>query len=356
MNGFSGVDPRVLGRGAEEILRMRGEELVHGRAAGDQHRRRGPAAPPRPARLLPQRGDGAGEAREHGHVEVADVDAELERAGGHHAEHVARAQPLLDFAAAKREVAAPIAADDAGVARPVLHQPLDGGQQHLGGQPALGEHDGGDLLPEEAAGELGRLPQIRRADAELRIHHRRVVADEDLVARGRAVFRQLGHRLAGEASGKLAGIGDGGGGHDELRRGAVVAADPLEAPEHVGEVAAEHAAVRVQLVDHDVAEVLEEVHPLGVVGQDPRVEHVRIGEDEVGPGAHRAPRVLRRVPVVREHAEVGQALGELGRARRAGPGRAPWWGRDRARALPAAAPGSAARGGCSRASCPRRWG
>ena len=162
------------------------------------------------------------------------------------------------------------------------------------------------------AGELGRLPQIRRADAELRIHHRRVVADEDLVARGRAVVRQLGHRLAGEARGELAGIGDGGGGHDELRRGAVVAADALEPPEHVGEVAAEHAAVGVQLVDHDVAEVLEEVHPLRVVRQDPRVEHVRVGEDEVGPRAHRAPRVLRRVAVVGEHAEVGQALGELG--------------------------------------------
>ena len=92
---------------------------------------------------------------------------------------------------------------------------------------------------------------------------------------------------------------------------AVVAADALEPPQHVGEVAAEDAAVGVQLVDDDVAEVLEEVHPLGVVRQDARVQHVGIGQHEVGARAHRAPRVLRRVAVVGEHPHVGQRLGQL---------------------------------------------
>ena len=90
-----------------------------------------------------------------------------------------------------------------------------------------------------------------------------------------------------------------------------MAADALEPPQHVGEVAAEDAAVRVELVDDDVAEVLEEVHPLGVMRQDSRVEHVGVGEHEVGPRAHRASRVLRRVPVVGVHAHVGQRLGQL---------------------------------------------
>ena len=48
-------------------------------------------------------------------------------------------KPLLDLAAPQRQVAAPVAADDAGVARLVLRPAvLIGGQQHLGGQPALG--------------------------------------------------------------------------------------------------------------------------------------------------------------------------------------------------------------------------
>jgi hypothetical protein len=45
--------------------------------------------------------------------------------------------------------------------------------------------------------------------------------------------------------------------------------------------------------------------------QDPRVEHVGVGEDQVGPRAHRPARILRRVAVVRVHAHVGQGLRQL---------------------------------------------
>jgi hypothetical protein len=74
---------------------------------------------------------------------------------------------------------------------------------------------------------------------------------------------------------------------------------------------AEHAPVGVQLVDDDVAEVLEEHRPLRVMGQDAGVQHVGIGQHHVGARAHRPPRVLRRVAVVREHPQLGQLLGEL---------------------------------------------
>ena len=89
-----------------------------------------------------------------------------------------------------------------------------------------------------------------------------------------------------------------------------MAADALEPPQHIGEVAAEDAPIGVELVDDDVAEILEEVHPLGVMRQDSRVEHVGIGQHQVGACAHRAPRVLRRVAVISVHAHVGQRLGQ----------------------------------------------
>ena len=74
---------------------------------------------------------------------------------------------------------------------------------------------------------------------------------------------------------------------------------------------AEDAAVRVQLVDHDVAEVLEERRPLRVMRQDPRVQHVGIRQHEIRARPHRAARVLRRVAVVGEHPHLGQLPGEL---------------------------------------------
>jgi hypothetical protein len=54
----------------------------------------------------------------------------------------------------------------------------------------------------------------------------------------------------------------------------------------------------VRLVDHDDREVGEEVRPELVVGQDPRVEHVGVGQDEVRPAADRGALLARRVAVV----------------------------------------------------------
>ena len=69
-------------------------------------------------------------------------------------------------------------------------------------------------------------------------------------------------------------------------------------------MAAEDAAVGVQLVDDDVFEVFEELHPLGVVGQDGGVEHVRVGEHDVAGRADGAARIGRGVAVVGEGADV----------------------------------------------------
>ena len=81
-------------------------------------------------------------------------------------------------------------------------------------------------------------------------------------------------------------------------------ADPLEAPEDVRQVAPEDAAIGVQLVDDDEAQVLEQLRPARVVRQDARMQHVGIAEHHVGTGPDRASRVLRRVTVVREHANL----------------------------------------------------
>ena len=68
------------------------------------------------------------------------------------------------------------------------------------------------------------------------------------------------------------------------RKRGVVAVGGGDAPQpaqDVADVGAEHAAVDVRLVDHDDGEVGEEVRPRRVVGQDPDVQHVGVGEHEV---------------------------------------------------------------------------
>jgi hypothetical protein len=73
-------------------------------------------------------------------------------------------------------------------------------------------------------------------------------------------------------------------------------------------VAAEDAPVVVELVDDDVFKVFEELDPLCVVGEDPGVEHVGVGQDDVAAGPDGLAGVLGRVAVVGEDPDLlGQA-------------------------------------------------
>ena len=103
---------------------------------------------------------------------------------------------------------------------------------------------------------------------------------------------------------ELFGIGDRRRRADERRVRSVEGADPSQTAQHVRDVRSENAAIRVQLVEHNVAEVLEELHPLGVVGEDARVEHVRVRDDDVSSAANRRAHRGRGVAVVRVGLEI----------------------------------------------------
>ena len=105
-------------------------------------------------------------------------------------------------------------------------------------------------------------------------------------------------RPAGQHRGQLARIPDRRRAADDDRPRAVVGADPEQPPQDVGDVTAEHAPIRVQLVDDDDLELLEELEPLGVVGEDRRVEHVRVGDHDLAGGPDGRADRGGRVPVV----------------------------------------------------------
>ena len=89
---------------------------------------------------------------------------------------------------------------------------------------------------------------------------------------------------------------------------AVVGADPEQPPQDVRDVAAEDAAVGVQLVDDDVAELLEELEPFRVVRQDRGVEHVRVRDHDLAGTPDRGADGGGRVTVIRRRRHV-QATG-----------------------------------------------
>ena len=69
-------------------------------------------------------------------------------------------------------------------------------------------------------------------------------------------------------------------------------------------MAPKHAAIGVQLVDHDVAQVFKRAGPFGVVRQDSGVQHVRIGQDHVPALANCFARVAGRIAVVGKNSEA----------------------------------------------------
>ena len=103
--------------------------------------------------------------------------------------------------------------------------------------------------------------------------------------------------LAAQSAGQFRRIGDGGGGKDEGRADPIEATDPPQPAEDVGHVGAEDPTVAVQLVHHHEGQALEELGPLGVMGQNPLVEHVRIAHHDVAAGAHRLAGIPRGVAV-----------------------------------------------------------
>ena len=152
--------------------------------------------------------------------------------------------------------------------------------EQVGGLGGGGPADGSAVLPSEPV--LQR--RLDQGEGE-RTPRRTVVGDG----------RHLDPREPPRGDGR---VGHRGGGQDEDRVRAVLRAQPPQPAQHLGHVGAEDAAVAVALVDHHVAQAAQELRPSGVARQHRVMEHVRVGEDEVGVGADPVPLLPRGVTVV----------------------------------------------------------
>ena len=186
---------------------------------------------------------------------------------------------------------------------------------------ASGEWSADQLLAGVAVDQLGGLARARErerlaagfdrfdqpgdgivvgtAAGERIVAERRGIPQREVFAAARrAVVVDHFDVAADQARGQLARIGDRRAGGQKHGPRAVVFADPHQAAEHGRHVGTQDAAIRVDFVDHDVAQFGKERGPLRMVRQDRGVQHVGVREHEIGLAANAAALRGGRVAVV----------------------------------------------------------
>ncbi len=167
------------------------------------------------------------------------------------------------------------------------------GDRARAGEHGLGEHVAG-------------LGERALAHPQGDVEKRRVPQHDRLLGLRRPVLVDGGEGQADQALGERLRVGDRRRGQHELGLRAVGRAQPAQPAHDLGDVAAEHAAVHVGLVEHDVAQVMQELGPALVGRQDADVQHVGVGEQDGGAGADARALGLRRVAVVEGGDRAGQ--------------------------------------------------
>ena len=162
--------------------------------------------------------------------------------------------------------------------------------------------------------DVARLRERAPARARRRVLERRVPEHDRALRARRLILVDDGEGNADEALGEGLRLGDRRRREHEPGVGAVLRAEPPQAAHHLSHVAAEDATVDVRLVEHDEAELVEELRPSFVRGEDAQVQHVGVGEEDRRRASQKGALILWRVSVVDRRDDAGDAEpGELAR-------------------------------------------
>lgn len=111
---------------------------------------------------------------------------------------------------------------------------------------------------------------------------------------GSAGFGQNFHFQARELADEVLGRGNGARRHQKLGRCAVMRADALERPEHLGHVGPQNTPIGVDFVNHHEAQAVEKPAAAVVIGQELKMQHVRVADKDVGRSGFQGPALGRR--------------------------------------------------------------
>ena len=171
-------------------------------------------------------------------------------------------------------------------------------------QARVRENDRLQVVLQEFLRDARGLVDVAAANAQRPIDHGRIVENKRFLGGRRAVRIQHFDLRLKKARGQLTGIRNRGGAANELRFASIKSCDTAQAAKDITQMTAENAPVSVQLVEDDVAQILEQPRPARVVREDAGVQHVGIRQDHVAFFANGFSRVGGRVTIVGKNAET----------------------------------------------------
>ena len=292
-----GINGGLFGVLSEEIVGMADNVLVQRRAGCHQHHQRRTAASACPACLLPGTRHTARVAAHDTHVERTDVNTEFEGIRTDYGEHFAIAQPLLNFTAFRGQIAPAITAHLAGITALFPHRFPEIGGDDLHAQATPCEHNGLDVAEQQRRRQMPYPFHAGRPNAQFAVDHRGIVEQKMFFAGRRTVVVHQFNWHLHQFFRQLPGIRNGSAATDELRGGAVERADAFQTSDHIGKVAAEYTAILVNFVYDHITQIFKKPNPDGVMGQNTRMEHVRICHHNMTGIAHRFACRGRRIAI-----------------------------------------------------------
>ena len=189
--------------------------LIERRTGSNQDPQGRAIASPGPPQALPGAGDGAGIAVEQADIQRPNIDAKLQRRGGHNALQISGPHFRFRVAPLAGNIAAPVGSDTGPMPWITVEDILEIFREHFDHQTTLGEDNrltaGLDGQPRQTRG----LRTCRRTHAELSIDHRRIPQQQVLFPLGCATLRNRRDLSADELPGQFHRVGYGSRAQDK---------------------------------------------------------------------------------------------------------------------------------------------
>ena len=265
-----GIDHGRLRAAPHQLLGVVDEKLVQGVLSSHQHHGRLASTASDPSTALPGGHHRSRVSHQKTQIEAADIDAQLQGTGGNHRQQLPGSQFGLDLPAFFGQKTGSVSTDAVGKRAGAMLGPH---RQQLDQLARLGIDDG----PNPA--RQGRLEQ-RQGSPQGPVG--RIQQYQMPATRPGPGFTDGLDRQSGQPAGQFVRIGNRGRGEHERGGACVVAADALQASENLGHVRPQDAAIGVDLVDHHEAQSAQQTGPAVVIGQNAQVNHLRVGQQDVG--------------------------------------------------------------------------